>query len=297
METKYIPEFIALAEYGSSYVAAEKLFVSQSSLLRHVQAIEDEFGTPLFERNRKGFILNKQGQIFLPYARQIASLRDHCYDVLHREESDRSTVRVCAEGKIIELMIDFRRAYPDRYIEYCKVQSAEEALYEGKVDVAFLTNLTPRHADNFQSIRFSKEEVLILLYDGHPLAARESVRMEELRSEQFVVLADDLVIDESFYRRVGGGDSGPTIVASVPTGSDLIRMVRERMGIAVIHGRAGRVPPAEGLRVLPLDPPIEYEMNIYFRKEAPLSAAAETFVNFSRRWIAQHRDLNLSLIE
>ena len=48
METNYIPEFLALAEYGSSYVAAEKLFVSQSTLLRHVQSIEEEFGVPLF---------------------------------------------------------------------------------------------------------------------------------------------------------------------------------------------------------------------------------------------------------
>lgn len=297
METKYIPEFIALAEYGSSYVAAEKLFVSQSSLLRHVQAIEDEFGMPLFERNRKGFILNKAGQVFLPYARQIVSLRDHCYDVLHREESDRSTVRVCAEGKIVELMIDFRKAYLDRFIEYCKVPSAEEALYEGKVDVAFLTNLTPRHADSFQTIRFAKEEVLLLAYEDHPLARLERVSMEQLRDERFVVLADDLVIDERFYRRVGGGDSRPMIVASVPTGSDLIRMVRERIGVALIHGRSGMVPPAEGLRVLPLDPPIEYEMNIYFRKDVPLSAAAETFVGFARRWIARHGELNLSLIE
>ena len=68
METKNIQEFLALAELGSSYAAAEKLFVSQSSLVRHIQAIEEEFGVPLFDRTRRGFVLTANGQVFLPYA-------------------------------------------------------------------------------------------------------------------------------------------------------------------------------------------------------------------------------------
>ena len=290
METNYLPEFIALAEYGSSYVAAEKLFVSQSSLLRHVQSIEDEFGMPLFERTRKGFILNKEGQLFLPYARQIMSLKNHCYSALHHEEEATRTVRLCAQGKVIELMIDFRKTCPDIKVEYCKAASPEEALYEGQIDVAFLTNLTPRLADNFQTIRYSSEEVLAIVYEDHPLAlARGGVTLERLTEEDFIMLADDIVIDDQFYSRIGNG-AGPNVVASVPTGSDLIRMVLEKQGIALIHGQRDMVPPRKGLVVLPLDPPIHYEMNLCFRKDAPLSRAAERFVNFARRWAADHPD-------
>jgi len=38
-------------------------------------------------------------------------------------------------------------------------------------------------------------------------------------------------------------------------------------------------------------------MNLCFRKDAPLSRAAERFVNFARRWTADHPDVNRSLIE
>ena len=105
METNYIPEFLALAEYGSSYVAAEKLFTTQSTLLRHIQSIEDEFGMPLFDRTRKGFLLNEAGKVFLPYARQIAGLKNNCYSILHHGEESDSVVHLFAEGKVKKLII------------------------------------------------------------------------------------------------------------------------------------------------------------------------------------------------
>ena len=296
METDYIPEFIALAEYGSSYLAAEKLFISQSSLLRHVQSIEDEFGMPLFDRTRKGFVLNTAGQVFLPYAKQIAGLKNHCYDILHHEEESGKTVRLYAEGKIIDMMIDFRKIHTDINLSYSRPDNPEEALFNGEIDVAFLTNLTPRMADHFRTIPYTSEEVLVLLYEGHPLAEKDSISMDDLYGEDYIALAQDVVITEQFAQRFING-RGPNVVAAVPVGADLVRMVREKLGISLFHGQSGMIPPAPGLAVRPLNPAIRYDMNIYYRKDAPLGRATESFLNFAKRWVSVHRDINRSLIE
>ena len=296
METNYIPEFLALAEYGSSYVAAETLFTTQSTLLRHIQSIEDEFGMPLFDRTRKGFILNEAGKVFLPYARQIAGLKNNCYSILHHGEESENAVHLYAEGKIIDLMIDFRKLHPDIRLIYSNPENPEEALFNGELDIAFLTNLTPRMADSFQMIRFAGEEVLALLYEDHPLASRSAVTLEEMVQEDQIMLTHDVVTCDQLARHIGDG-KGPRVVTSVPTGPDLIRMIREKLGVAVIHGHAGMIPPAPGLKVLPLEPAIRYELSICFRKDAPLGRAAETFVNFAKRWSSLHQDVNRSLIE
>ena len=293
METSYIPEFIALAEYGSSYVAAEKLFISQSSLLRHVQSIEDEFGMPLFDRTRKGFILNAEGQVFLPYARQIDSLKKRCYNMLHQDTESDSVIRIYAEGKIIDLMMDFLKVHPEYSFDYYNQPDVEQALSDGEIDLAFLTNVSPRFASQFQEIHYAKEEVLVLLYEDHPLASQQSVSLERLREEKLIMLVNEVASHEKFHSET----SRLNIVASVPAGQDVIRMVREKMGLSIIHGRANTVPPAPGLRVLPLDPPIQYDLSMYFRNYVPLSKGAETFVNFARRWIVKHQDINQSLIE
>ena len=75
MEIDYICEFAVLAETCSFSEAAEQLFISQSELSRHLRALETDLGAPLFDRTTRSVTLNSTGQLFLPYARQIASIR------------------------------------------------------------------------------------------------------------------------------------------------------------------------------------------------------------------------------
>ena len=75
MKTKYINEFIVLARTGKYSLAAEELYISQPSLTRHIQELELEAGTPLFNRTAKGVELNEAGRIFLEFAEQ----HEHLY--------------------------------------------------------------------------------------------------------------------------------------------------------------------------------------------------------------------------
>lgn len=54
MELNYIKEFVHLAEVGNFLSAAEDLYISQSSLSKHIKAIETKLNTPFFsERQRR----------------------------------------------------------------------------------------------------------------------------------------------------------------------------------------------------------------------------------------------------
>ena len=53
METGHIKEFVTLAECLSYSEAAERLFISQPSLTKHIQALERELGAALFVRTTR----------------------------------------------------------------------------------------------------------------------------------------------------------------------------------------------------------------------------------------------------
>lgn len=296
METKSIQEFLTLAKLGSSYATAEKLFVSQSSLIRHIQALEEEFGVALFDRTKKGFVLNANGRIFLPYMEKIAMTQMQCYNALHHDNGEANVIRVFSEIKIIELIIDFKKEFPQYTVELQKFGNIEEVLRKGVMDVAFLA--TPPHLkEDLVFVPFCREEALVLLYDTHPFAKKESVRLEELRGEQFIALCDDTIFNEAFielYRKVGYVQD---ISASVPTGNDLMKMVGEKLGITLIHGKAETVPAYPGLRTIPLEPKMEYEVGMYYRKDIPLSKAAETFISHVEKWRVIHKDVNLTMLD
>lgn len=66
MEYRHLKAFIALSERTNFSRAAESLYISQSALSKRIAEMEDEFGTPLFDRGKQSVSLTKAGQDLLP---------------------------------------------------------------------------------------------------------------------------------------------------------------------------------------------------------------------------------------
>ena len=71
MSFAQIETFVTVAETRSVSRAAARLHVAQPALSRQIKSLEDELGTPLFERTPKGMSLLPQGEVFLEHARRI----------------------------------------------------------------------------------------------------------------------------------------------------------------------------------------------------------------------------------
>ena len=78
MEIQYVREFLSLAETGSFFETAEQLFVTTSSLSRHIKALESEMGVTLFDRTTRKVTLNRYGKLFLPFAKEFARIDEEC---------------------------------------------------------------------------------------------------------------------------------------------------------------------------------------------------------------------------
>ena len=76
MEINYLKEFVVLAQTGNFMEAADILYVSQSTLSKHIKSMELELGVPLFDRTTRKVTISKFGELLLPYAQQIAELQD-----------------------------------------------------------------------------------------------------------------------------------------------------------------------------------------------------------------------------
>lgn len=81
MDVKRLGYFVRIAGLGSLSAAAERLHVSQPSLSRQIRLLEEELGTSLFLRHRRGLTLTPEGEelharIAAPLQQIEGALRD-----------------------------------------------------------------------------------------------------------------------------------------------------------------------------------------------------------------------------
>jgi len=69
--------FVVVAEEGNVGRAARRLHICQPPLTRQIKNLEQELGTPLFQRTPRGMLLLPQGQRLLSHARQILQQVEH----------------------------------------------------------------------------------------------------------------------------------------------------------------------------------------------------------------------------
>ena len=119
MELKHVLEFLEIAECENFLEAADNLEMSQSALSKHIQSLEKELGTELFNRTTRKVSLSEGGKIFLPFAREI----DDLYHDMHGQlknyiTKDRLELSIgCSplmgNYGIMHIATDFKKKYKD----------------------------------------------------------------------------------------------------------------------------------------------------------------------------------------
>ena len=154
MTIRNIQIFLTVCREGCSITdAAKKLYISQPSVSAAIRTLENELGTPLFERLSKRLYLTESGKTFLTYAQRILLL----YDELNSsfaEGNENEPLRIGASitiGSTIlpDLAKRFSKAYPDSRLkvqirrsrvlqEMIKANELDMALVETPIEEALL---------------------------------------------------------------------------------------------------------------------------------------------------------------
>ena len=86
MNMKQALYFKTIAQYGTITAAAKQLYISQPSLSQTLRQIEDEVGTPLFDRSTSPFHPTYAGERYLKAVEAMLDIETRL-----KEEIDRYT--------------------------------------------------------------------------------------------------------------------------------------------------------------------------------------------------------------
>lgn len=107
--------FVAVCDSGSFTRAAERVFLSQSTVSQQVRRLEEMLGKALLERTSHQVLLTEEGERFLGYARRIIALNGEAHDALSDQWRDgvvRLGVPEDFAAATTGLLAEFSRTHP-----------------------------------------------------------------------------------------------------------------------------------------------------------------------------------------
>lgn len=288
MDIQYICEFVTLAETCNYLEAADHLYISQSSLSRHIKALEDELGVSLFDRSTRRVSLSSFGALFLPYAQRIAATRYEYESALNNAlNAEHGNVRigsipVMVQYQITDLISRFRKEHPSFTIDIIEGDSLVlvKQLRSGQCDLAFLREEGPAD-DEFNKLHYATDTLCAIMSRRHPFARRDFVYMKDLRNEPLMLLGKDTFMYSLCMRACADAGFTPNVVLTNHRASNLLDLVRKEVGIALLTRRPILPMLSDDLTAIEVEPRIITNINIAYPKDKPLSSGARHFINMA----------------
>ena len=237
--------FVAVCELGSIGRAAEREFIAASAVSKRLSDLEATLQTPLLYRHTRGVDLTPAGESLLHHARSVLfSLEKMHAELSEYAEGVRGHVRIHANiSAIVQFLPEdlgaFTREHPQVKIDLEEHLSTEvvRAVQEGAADVG-ICHVNRAGGHGLQTMPYRRDELVLILPRGHPLARSTVVAFEDTLELDHVGLHSN----SSIYlaMRDAAAAAGRTIRLRIHvTGLDaMCRMIDNGLGVGVMPRRA-----------------------------------------------------------
>jgi DNA-binding transcriptional LysR family regulator len=287
MTIKELEEFRVICLRGSLAKASKELYMSPQGLSRVLKNLETELDCTLVNRVASGLELTESGERLRDYAEIV--LREY-----GKLKNDIESIRASAEGTVDLLMaydiiryltpeciMDFQRIYPNVSFSFQEYPDriVERMLMEKKGNVAL--SIGPFTGECFDVVSLKKCNLGLLVYEGHPLAARSKVRVEDLIDEKLYLENSSFKLNEFIQSKCWNKGFEPNIVFET-NGFDLCyKMCRLKNGITITVDFIHEDMKTDGVVMIPFEEhDMVWEIGLLTLKDKIEESSVEKFYQF-----------------
>lgn len=221
--------------------AAEKMNISEPSLSRSINALEDELGVTLFEKRGRNVVLTKAGEVFLEHVTQILDDVKRAENKMHQLSTDGGHIDIAyvsplAREYIPRTVRNFLSIEQNESITFNFHQDITsvniEGLKKGTYDLIFGSYMA--NEPNVEFVPIIKQEIVAILPVGHPLSRKEAVEAADFANYQVLGYAKHSGLGK--YTRNFFKDHGisPNFICESPDENGIASLVAKGFGIALV---------------------------------------------------------------
>ena len=234
---------LAVIEQGNFTKAAEALSMTQPAVSHHIKLLEEEVGTPIFARGKKGLKLTRQGEIVAKYARRLKSLNEKMYLELENSTKHLSVLRVgithTSESNLTAAALaQYGRSRNDiKIILFTDtINNLYDRLENYEIDVAVVDGAAVGDSA-YSSMMLDTDCLMCIAANENPLAQKCMVTLGELKTQKLILRtpsSSTRALFESSLERNGVYVSDFDITLEVDNIATIKDLIRKDLGVSVL---------------------------------------------------------------
>ncbi|KAB7667141.1 LysR family transcriptional regulator [Bacillus sp. B1-b2] len=289
MELRVLRYFLAVAREGSITGAAELLHVTQPTLSRQLKDLELELGKKLFIRSSHSIILTEEGILLRKRAEEIVHMVGKLEaEFTNMEETISGDVYIgSGETEAMKLIARIVRklqlSYPN--IKFHLYSGNEEdvtdRLNKGLLDFGIL--IQPADLSKYNYINIPAKDLWgVVMRKDSSLASNETIQAADLL--HVPLICSRQAMQQSYSKNefadwFGEDFDKLNVITTYNLAFNAAIMVEEGIGYAITLDKLVNTSNDSNLCFRPLEPRLESELNIVWKKHHVLSTTAELFLN------------------
>ncbi|MDR3709902.1 MAG: LysR family transcriptional regulator [Capsulimonadaceae bacterium] len=290
MELRHLRYFVAVAEELHFGRAAARLHLAQPPLTRQIQQLEMELKAELFQRTKRRVALTEAGRVLLVEARALLEQADGAIVAVRRAALGETGwlgigfVGTAAYEILPDILRAYRQSYPDVELVLREMNTAAqlEAIHERRIHVGLVRPSLRDTALAHETIQ--QEPLVIVLWEGHPLAKRAELSIADLREQKFVLYPrtpHPNFSDQTINLCISAGFV-PDVVQEAQEIQTAISLVSAGMGVTLAPGSIQRLG-WPGIVYKPIAPPTPTSDLIAAYRPDDTSPVLRGFLEVARR--------------
>ncbi|HHK5551334.1 LysR family transcriptional regulator [Bacillus anthracis] len=288
MDIRVLRYFIAVATQENISAAANALHLSQPTLSRQLNNLEEELGTILFVRGNRKITLTDEGMFLLDRAKEIVDLVEKT-EANFNQESEIISGEIHIGAGETEAMQFIAQTIKKVVAHHPNIKFH---LYSGNADdittkldsglLDFGIVIEPANKQKYDYLKLPATDVWgVLMRKDSPLAEKAYIHPTDLLNKPLIISRQTAVSNE-LSGWLGKEIENLNVISTYNLLYNASLLVKENIGYALCIDKLINTSEESTLCFRPLSPKLEAGLNILWKKHQTFSSATKIFLTYLR---------------